>query len=131
MFQNSKHKLEDRRRAALPCGDTDVRDEMKPHPFADIFPLLEGEAFDALVADIKANGLMELITIYEDMVLDGRNRLRACKVAGVEPEFMRFDGDDPLAFVLSMNLHRRHLTPSQCSMVARTRQPCGKEPGQT
>ena len=90
---------------------------MNSHPYADIFPLLEGEAFDALVADIKANGLMEPITIHEDMVLDGRNRYRACKVAGVEPEFMRFDGDDPLAFVLSMNLHRRHLTPSQCSMV--------------
>ena len=91
---------------------------MNPHPYADIFPLLEGEAFDALVADIKANGLMEPIAIHEDMVLDGRNRLRACKAAGVEPEFMRFDGDDPLAFVLSMNLHRRHLKESQRGMIA-------------
>ena len=91
---------------------------MNSHPYADIFPLLEGEAFDSLVADIKVNGLMEPITIHEDMVLDGRNRLRACKAAGVEPEFMKFDGDDPLAFVLSLNLHRRHLSESQRGMVA-------------
>ena len=90
---------------------------MKAHPYADILPLLEGEAFDSLVADIRANGLMEPITIYEGMILDGRNRWNACKAAGVEPRFLEFDGDDPLAFVLSLNLHRRHLTPSQCAMV--------------
>ena len=91
---------------------------MKAHPYADILPLLEGEAFAALVADIEANGLMEPITVYQDMVLDGRNRLRACKAAGIEPKFLEFDGDDPLAFVLSLNLHRRHLNESQRGMVA-------------
>ena len=104
---------------------------MKPHPYADILPLLEGEAFDALVADIRANGLMEPITVYQDMVLDGRNRLRACTAAGVEPEFWEFNGDDPLAFVLSLNLHRRHLTPSQCAMVGATSPPCGRAHART
>ena len=47
---------------------------MKPHPYAAILPLLEGEAFDALVADIRASGLLEPITIHEGMILDGRNR---------------------------------------------------------
>ena len=69
--------------------------EMKPHPYADILPLLEGEAFDALVADIRANGLLEPITLYEGMILDGRNRWNACKAAGVEPQFREFDGDGP------------------------------------
>ena len=91
---------------------------MKTHPYADILPLLEGEAFDALVADIKANGLLEPITIHEGMILDGRNRWNACEAAGVEPQFLEFDGDDPLAFVLSLNLHRRHLDESQRGMVA-------------
>ena len=91
---------------------------MKAHPYADIFPLLEGEAFAALVADIKANGLLQPITVYQDMVLDGRNRLRACKAVGIEPQFLKFDGDDPLAFVLSLNLHRRHLSELQRGMVA-------------
>src|SRR6476620_9632473 len=74
--------------------------EMKAHPYADILPLLEGEAFDALVSDIRANGLMEPITIHEGLILDGRNRHRACGAAGIEPKFLEFNGDDPLAFVL-------------------------------
>ena len=90
----------------------------KAYPYSNILPLLEGAAFDLLVADIRANGLLEPITIYEGLILDGRNRYRACEAAGVEPQFLEFDGDDPLAFVLSLNLHRRHLDESQRSMVA-------------
>jgi hypothetical protein len=91
---------------------------MKFHPYADILPLLEGEAFDALVVDIGTNGLLEPITIHEGMILDGRNRYRACAAAGIEPQFLEFEGDDPLGFVLSLNLHRRHLSEAQRAMVA-------------
>jgi hypothetical protein len=88
------------------------------HPLADIFPLMEGEGFDALVASIKANGLREPIVIFEDMILDGRNRDRACAAAGVDPVFVPFRGNNPVAFVVDANLHRRHLTESQRAMVA-------------
>jgi N6-adenosine-specific RNA methylase IME4 len=91
---------------------------MKFHPYADILPLLEGEAFDALVVDIGTNGLLEPITIHEGMILDGMNRYRACAAAGIEPQFLEFEGDDPLGFVLSLNLHRRHLSEAQRAMVA-------------
>jgi ParB-like chromosome segregation protein Spo0J len=81
------------------------------HPLADIFPLLEGYEFEELVADIKANGLIEDIVLYDGMILDGRNRYRACCAAGIEPTYRPFTGDDPAAFVISANIRRRHLTP--------------------
>jgi N6-adenosine-specific RNA methylase IME4 len=93
---------------------------MKPHPYADIFPLLEGEEFTAFVANIRTKGLVHPIVLFEGMILDGRNRWNACKAAGVEPRFQEFDQvceGDPLEFVVVTNLHRRHLTPSQCAMV--------------
>jgi ParB-like chromosome segregation protein Spo0J len=90
------------------------------HPLADIFPLMEGDEFDALVADIKANGLHERIILHEGMILDGRNRYRALLAAGLDPanaNTLTIDGakyvDDPVAFVISANIHRRHLTAGQ------------------
>jgi N6-adenosine-specific RNA methylase IME4/ParB-like chromosome segregation protein Spo0J len=88
----------------------------KFHPLADVLPLIEGAEFDRLVADIAKNGLLNAITVHDDMILDGRNRERACRAAGVEPVYAPFT--DPAAFVLSQNLARRHLGPSERAMVA-------------
>jgi hypothetical protein len=79
------------------------------HPIANIFPLLEGEAFAELVEDIRAHGLREDIVIYEDKILDGRNRYCACLEAGVEPTETWYGGDDPAEYVWSKNGVRRHL----------------------
>lgn len=90
------------------------------HPFANIFPLIEGPDFDALVADVKANGLVDPVETFEGMVLDGRNRSRACEAAGIEPAFHVFSGtrDQALAYVISKNLKRRHLNDDQRRMAA-------------
>src|SRR5437867_12260583 len=90
------------------------------HPVADLFPLLTGEAFQELATDIKKNGLREPILLDpEGRIIDGRNRYRACNLAGVEPRFVQWDGEGALPEVaLSLNLHRRHLNESQRAMVA-------------
>jgi hypothetical protein len=82
------------------------------HPLAAIFPQMEGAEFDTLVDDIKANGLIHPITMFEDMVLDGRNRLRAWEQAGVAPKYEAYAGGDPTGFVVSQNVARRHLNES-------------------
>jgi N6-adenosine-specific RNA methylase IME4 len=89
------------------------------HPFAEIFPLMEGAVFDDLVASIKANGQRDGVTLYRGLVLDGRNRQRACGVLGVKCRYETLPaGADPLAFVLDKNLKRRHLNDDQRRMVA-------------
>jgi N6-adenosine-specific RNA methylase IME4 len=91
---------------------------LEAHPLATVFPLMEGDAFAELVADIREHGLREPIWLLGGKILDGRNRHRACVEAGIEPEFCEYLGDDPLSFVVSLNLRRRHLNESQRAMVA-------------
>lgn len=91
---------------------------MKFHPYSEIFPLIEGAALDELVADIKAHGLREKIWLYEGKILDGRNRFLACQKAKIKPQYRKYDGGDPLAFVISLNIQRRHLTESQRAAAA-------------
>jgi ParB-like chromosome segregation protein Spo0J len=91
---------------------------MKHHEYANLFPMLPDSELQALAADIAANGLQTPITTLDDMILDGRNRHRACEIAGVDPTFDEYLGGDPLGFVVSHNLHRRHLTNGQRSMIA-------------
>ena len=95
-----------------------MTEQLSFHEYAQLFPMLPREELDALADDIKINGLLEAITLYDGEVLDGRNRYVACISASVEPRFEQYTGDDPLAFVISKNLHRRHLTPGQRALIA-------------
>ena len=83
---------------------------VEAHPYADAWPMLREDELAELAADIAATGLRHSIVLHDGMVLDGRNRLAACKIAGVEPTFVGFEGtdDDALAFVQSENNARRH-----------------------
>jgi len=92
--------------------------EYEFHPIANIFPLITGEEFERFKADIETRKQQEPIWLHEGKILDGRNRYRACKELRLTPDAKRYEGDDPLGFVLSANLHRRHLRESQRALVA-------------
>jgi hypothetical protein len=94
---------------------------IRQHPLSAAFPAMCEEDFEALVADIKANGQREPITIYEEQVLDGWHRYQACNRLGIKPvQFNLPEGKDPATFVESLNLHRRHLTGSQRAIAVVT-----------
>lgn len=92
--------------------------KLEDHPLSAIFPLMADDEISALAEDIKANGQREPIWLLDRKILDGRNRSRACVLAGVEQRVELYEGDDPLGFVISKNLRRRHLDTSQRAMVA-------------
>jgi hypothetical protein len=95
-------------------GARPVVSMLKQHPLSAAFPAMSSDDFAALVEDIKANGQREPVMVHEGMVLDGWHRYQACSQLGIKPQQFTFPADkDPVAFVLSHNLHRRHLTPSQ------------------
>src|SRR5271169_3947313 len=91
--------------------------------------MMSEEDCQSLKEDIRKNGLIEPIWLYEDKILDGRNRYKACLEIGVTPIFEMFDDKlrSPLDFVMSLNLERRHLTSSQRACVAVLALPFFKE----
>ena len=102
---------------------------MTVHPVAELFPLLSDEEMQALADDIREHGLLQpLVQDYAGQLIDGRNRLRACELAGVEPRFVTYEGDDPASYALSVNLRRRDMSRGAKSMVsAKARRLLGKQ----
>lgn len=92
------------------------------HPLCTLFPRLSGAEFESLKDDIRANGLRNPIVTHEGMILDGGNRYRACIEIGITPKTVKFDGGNLVSFVLSANLHRRHLSPGQQAAIVASAQ---------
>lgn len=93
--------------------DTTTEARLQYHPLSNYLPKMGDEEFAQLVKSIEDNGLREPITLYEGMILDGRNRYEACLEAKVEPTTEEWDGvGDPLDYVRDRNL-RRHMTQAQ------------------
>lgn len=92
---------------------------MKAHPAAEIFPMLTSLDMANLAKSIREDGQKFPIIVHDGMILDGRNRFRACQINGVDPWLQEWDGKgSPTTFVIACNLHRRHLDESQRGLVA-------------
>ena len=91
---------------------------MEIHEAANVFPMMDQDRLEELAEDIKDNGLQIEIELFEGKIIDGRNRYKACLLAGIEPSFMEVMPSDPLKYVLSLNLQRRHLDSGQRAFVA-------------
>jgi hypothetical protein len=96
--------------------------DLPVHPAAAIFPMLAEDELDELAADIDTNGLREPLVLAdidgEPMLVDGRNRREACRRAKIAAPAVRWlNGEDPKAFVISANIHRRHMTKGARAMA--------------
>lgn len=79
---------------------------------------MSDDEFKSLVASVKDTGLHVPIVLYENKILDGRHRARACDIAKVKPRYYQYDGDEPARHVIALNLDRRHLTATQRAVLA-------------
>lgn len=86
---------------------------MKVHAVAQLFPMLSDAALREMADSIAQEGLINPCVRQGAVLLDGRNRMAACTLAGVEPRFIEYTGDSPIAFILGANLARRHLSQEQ------------------
>ena len=90
------------------------------HPFANVFPLLDGDDLGTLTEDIRENGQREPVILYDGKILDGRNRYRACVELGIPAIFdhsKASNDEEALRESVSRNLRRRHLTPTQRALA--------------
>jgi DNA modification methylase len=95
----------------------DWSDPTNWHEAANIFPLMSDAALAGLAESIRQHGLEKSIARFEGKVLDGRNRVRACKIAGKTPRFEEVRPKSPLVFVVQANLQRNQLTTTQCAAL--------------
>ena len=96
----------------------------KIHPLAEILPEIKDEEFATLAEDIKNHGQLETIKLYKKKVVDGRHRLRVCELLDTTPiveditDYIDTEYDGNIAdYIISENLHRRHLSASQKALV--------------
>ena len=113
------------------------REKYKVHPAANIFPMMSDEELQKLGEDIRTNGLKQPIILFampKDVptVLDGRNRLEAMERVGLEPKpyLLQYTEDDPVTFVISANIIRRHLTKQQQADLIVAAVKAAEKPGQ-
>lgn len=94
---------------------------MKFHPVCDLFPEMPSDEFDDLVSDIREHGVLVPVVVYDDQIIDGKHRWKACKIVGIECPARAWkpkENESVVAYAIGLNAKRRHLTPSQLAVLA-------------
>ncbi|APU41104.1 ParB N-terminal domain-containing protein [Streptomyces sp. TN58] len=116
--QPHTHTTAAHRQGADPTAADNKEHTLKIHPAANLFPMLDRDELLDLAESIRTEGQHKPIVLDTDgVLLDGRNRLAACKIAGVEPRFTTYTGTDHMRLIMSGNLFRRHISKGQQAMI--------------
>lgn len=116
---DAKKSLKEAHKAAVEAASDVSALELEAHPLADVLPMMDKKASADLAKSMKDQGYLAEypIILYENKILDGRNRYAAAKKAGVTPTFKQYKGNDPVGFVMT-NIHRRHLNDDQRAAIS-------------
>lgn len=98
---------------------------MKIHPAAEAYRLMTEEELASLAADMIANGQRDPIVLgrvngaASETLVDGRNRLRACEIAGIKPQFetLQFENDDEVRAFVKSRGERRNISKGEQAMA--------------
>src|SRR5215475_5631793 len=101
----------------LTDGVLETTERLPIHTLAGIFPLMTGQPYQELKEDIRLHGQREPGWVHDGQLLDGRNRHSGCLELGIPFQYRIYKGNQPLEFIVSLNLQRRHLTDSQRAMI--------------
>lgn len=94
-------------------------EKVEIHPIASLFPAMAADELVDLTKDVAEHGVRRPVVFWGGKLIDGRHRLQAAVAAGLACPRVDLDiEDDPVAFVVSENLQRRHLTVSQRAIMA-------------
>lgn len=91
------------------------------HELANLVPMASKKEFEALKYDIKKNGLKDPVILWENKIVDGRNRQLACNLLGIEFEVTKLDNNltiEQVANIVKSTSIRRNLTDTQKIMSA-------------
>ena len=118
-------------RSVAPVSAVKTRTKFTLDPCCEAFPSMQHDEFLALKESIKRNGQQESIVIWNDRIVDGRHRLKACQELGLEPKVKRLSCDyaQAVSMAFAANVNRRQLGTGQLALLAA--QLATRKPGQT
>ena len=88
------------------------------HPAAELLPMMTDDEFQSLCADVDSQGFLHPVRVDNDgLLIDGRNRLQVAWAISLDPIIEHYQPVDTVAYVISENVERRHLTTGQRAIL--------------